>query len=165
MPDESAIRVQGPHRWDQLGEDRKRCTACGVLATAWHDPRARYGIKEGTDWLAPDGRNWFTTPGGSTKPPPCPLPVVEAVCPWRPDAWMYDGIWKDQQLDAAMRTWCDTHEGAVSDCPEPGPYCPGEPAHDDAGPGPCTGRENTCRCMCPACCGDTPDIWGYDGDY
>lgn len=29
----------------------------------------------------------------------------------------------------------------------------------------CTGRESTCKCMCPVCVGDDPHIWGYDGDY
>lgn len=24
----------------------------------------------------------------------------------------------------------------------------------------CTQRRSTCRCMCPHCCGDTPDVWG-----
>ena len=80
----------------------------------------------------------------------------------------YDGPKGDVQLDTALRTWCERHEMAVADCPEPGPYCPGRLAHEDGEPGrpgPCTGRENSCRCMCPACCGDTPDVWGYDGDY
>jgi hypothetical protein len=29
----------------------------------------------------------------------------------------------------------------------------------------CTGRESTRQCMCPVCVGDTPEVWGYDGDY
>ncbi len=33
------------------------------------------------------------------------------------------------------------------------------------GPPRCTQRVSTCRCMCPVCVGDTPDVWGYEGDY
>ena len=29
----------------------------------------------------------------------------------------------------------------------------------------CTGRESTCRCMCPVCLGETPQDYGFDGDY
>jgi hypothetical protein len=46
---------------------------------------------------------------------------------------------------------------------EPGARCRG--AEGECGNGRCTQREDSCRCMCPACCGDTPDVWGYDGDY
>ncbi|WP_406723510.1 hypothetical protein WJ438_00780 [Streptomyces sp. GD-15H] len=80
----------------------------------------------------------------------------------------YTGAKDEVQLATAMTTWCDTHEMAVADCPELGPYCPGRLAHQDGEkgrPGPCTGRENSCRCMCPACCGDTLNVWGFDGDY
>lgn len=31
--------------------------------------------------------------------------------------------------------------------------------------GRCTQRESTCRCCCPVCAGDTPDVYGYDGPY
>jgi hypothetical protein len=30
--------------------------------------------------------------------------------------------------------------------------------------GRCTQLENTCKCMCPVCVGDTPEVYGYDGD-
>lgn len=89
---------------------------------------------------------------------------VEALCPWMDGAMRYAGAKGDEQLDVAMRTWCGTHQSAVSECPEPGPYCYGYPAHEGQ-PDLCTGRENTCRCRCPACCGDTPAVWGYEGDY
>jgi hypothetical protein len=95
----------------------------------------------------------------------CPPPPVEALCPWVDGAMRYDGAKGDVQLATALVTWCDTHEMAVADCPEPGPWRPGRPAHGDGGPGPCTGRADTCRCMCPACCGDTPYVWGYEVDY
>lgn len=29
----------------------------------------------------------------------------------------------------------------------------------------CTGRESTCKCCCPVCLGETPEDYGYDGDY
>jgi hypothetical protein len=145
-----------------------RCTACGVKAAHWFNAQSRYATRRWVDWRAPDGRTWCTEPGGFTEPPSCPLPVVEALCPWRDDAMRYAGATGDVQLDTAMRTWCDTHERAVSDCTDPGRYCPGRLAHEDGEegrPGPCTGREDSCRCMCPPCCGDTPDMYGYDGDY
>lgn len=162
-PAESAML--GTHSMTRLHKDGWRCTTCGVLALRKYDPRSRYGIPTWIDWLAPDEQTWLTTPGQDA--PTCPLPAVEAVCPWRDDAMRYAGPKGDAQLDTAMRTWCDTHQGAVSECPEPGPYCPGAEAHADGeegSPGPCTGREDTCQCMCPACCGDTPDMYGYDGD-
>lgn len=31
--------------------------------------------------------------------------------------------------------------------------------------GRCTQVESTCKCMCPVCVGDTPEVYGYDGDY
>lgn len=31
--------------------------------------------------------------------------------------------------------------------------------------GRCTQRASTCRCCCPPCAGDTPEVWGYDGDH
>ena len=145
----------------------QRCTACGI--TAHHMPtiRHRYGVwPANTTWRAPDGRTWETQL--DEPAPSCPPPDVEALCPWEDGAMRYDGPKGDVQLDTALRTWCERHEMAVADCPEPGPYCPGRLAHEDGEPGrpgPCTGRENSCRCMCPACCGDTPDVWGYDGDY
>lgn len=158
----------GQHQMHATHEDHWQCTGCGVRATRHYDPNIRYRIKTWIDWRAPDGRDWMTWPGGDSEPPSCPLPGVEALCPWELYAPRYIGPKGDVQLDTGMRTWCDRHEMAVSDCPEPGPYCPGAAAHEDGEdgqPGPCTGRENTCRCMCPACCGDTPDVWGYEGDY
>jgi hypothetical protein len=153
-----AARPGDPHQWEGAGEDWKRCPVCGVSAirhrSRQHGPWVEYRMPSGWTWHASDG------PEG---PPPCPPPPVEALCPWEPDAMRYAGAKGDDQLDTAVRTWCATHECAVSECLEPGPYCPGAPAHEDGEPGqpgPCTGRENTCRCMCPACCGDTPDVWG-----
>jgi hypothetical protein len=29
----------------------------------------------------------------------------------------------------------------------------------------CTGRESTCRCCCPVCLGETPEDYGFDGDW
>lgn len=146
-----------------------RCTVCGVTAAHWFNAQSRYETRRWIDWKAPDGRTWYTDDrDGYSGPPSCPLPGVEARCPWDDRAQRYAGAKGDVQLETAMRTWCERHEMAVADCPEPGPYCPGAAAHEDGEPGmpgPCTGRENTCRCMCPACCGDTPDVWGYDGDY
>jgi hypothetical protein len=176
IPVASALGQQ--HQWTilgtdpQVGTERRECAACGVLASLWWDQQPRHGIgdlaREWVDWRAPDGRTWYTTPGGYSQPPPCQLPVVEALCPWDDKAERYAGAKGDVQLATALVTWCERHEMAVADCPEPGPYCPGWMAHEDGEPGrpgPCTGRENSCRCMCPACCGDTPDVWGYDGDY
>lgn len=146
-----------------------RCAKCGVQAAHWFNAQSRYETRRWIDWKAPDGRTWYTDArDGYSGPPSCPLPTVEALCPWRDDAMRYDGPTGDVQLDTAMRTWCETHECAVSECPEPGPYCPGWRAHEDGEeghPGPCTGRENTCRCMCPPCCGDTPDMYGCEVDY
>ncbi|MFI6653273.1 hypothetical protein ACIBI8_37495 [Streptomyces sp. NPDC050529] len=146
-------------------EDYQRCTTCGMVARHQTKRRDQYGMTEWMEWRAADGRDWLTT--GDQPAPPCPPPPVEALCPWRDDAMFYAGPKGDVQLATAMKTWCDTHKMAVSDCPQPGPYCPGADAHADGEegqPGPCTGRENSCKCMCPACCGDTPDVWGYDGD-
>lgn len=155
----------GAHSMVRLHTDGWRCTACGVRALRQRDHRPCGGPAVWLDWLAPDDRTWITTP--RQEPPACPLPTVEAVCPWRDDAIWYAGPKGDAQLDTAMRTWCDTHQVAVSDCPAPGPRCAGADAHsDDTGgrPGRCTGWEDTCRCMCPPCCGDTPDMYGYAGD-
>ena len=159
--------VQTQHLLHGPGDGTQRCTACGI--TARHTPaiRHRYGVwPVYTVWRAPDGRTWET--GHGEPAPSCPPPGVEALCPWEDGAMRYDGPKGDVQLETAQRTWCERHQMAVADCPEPGPYCPGWMAHEDGEegrPGPCTGRENSCRCMCPACCGDTPDVWGYDGDY
>ncbi|WP_329376241.1 hypothetical protein [Streptomyces sp. NBC_01483] len=154
------------HQMVDVFEDRKRCTACGVVAVLQYNPQSQSDTKAWTDWRAPDGRTWLTTPGGYIQPPSCPLPGVEALCPWEDRAMRYAGPKGDVQLDTAMQTWCERHQVAVADCPEPGPYCPGALAHegedDDSG---CTGRENSCRCRCPACCGDDPHTWGYDGPF
>jgi hypothetical protein len=85
----------------------------------------------------------------------------------------------DDRLTVAERTWCRTHETAMSECvhppveewgarivsrpaadPEPLP-CPGA---DGAcmWRGRCSGMDDTCDCGCPVCVGDTPDVWGYD---
>ncbi|MEW2187736.1 hypothetical protein AB0900_31095 [Streptomyces cellulosae] len=160
----------GDHRMRLVRQDAAvrvwECTGCGVRAEYWFNAQSRYETQRWVDWRAPDGRTWYTDArGGYTGPPSCPLPVVEAVCPWRRDAQLYDGPKGEVQLSAALTAWCNTHECAVADCPEPGPYCPGILAHNLDGDGirtddGCTGREQSCRCMCPACCGDTPDVWG-----
>lgn len=160
--------LTGQHRLEG-GEDAARCADCGI--TVWRRTAARRepGAREWLEWHASDGRAWSSFPeagGWVTYPdsaPACPPQPVEARCPWDEDARRYGHAWGDAQLDTATRTWCVRHEMAVSDCPEPGPYCPGRLAHEDGeegGPGPCTGREDSCKCMCPACCGDTPDVWG-----
>jgi hypothetical protein len=41
---------------------------------------------------------------------------------------------------------------------EAGDRCHG--AEGECGNRACTQRDSTCRCMCPACCGDTPEVWG-----
>lgn len=156
-------------------EDTKQCTACGVTIWSRTAPRQfGHGTQTWLHWYAPDGRDWDSFPEEGrwvTYPdaaPSCPPQEVEAACPWDEDARRYGGVWGEVQLQSAMRTWCDRHQMNVSDCPEPGPHCPGAPAHEDGEegqPGPCTGRENTCKCMCHACCGDTPDMYGYEGDY
>ena len=46
---------------------------------------------------------------------------------------------------------------------EAGDRCIG--AEGECAWGRCTQRGSTCRCLCPVCVGDTPDVWGYDGDY
>lgn len=161
----------------QGDEDAKRCTACGV--TIWSRTAPRQfgpGTQAWLEWLALDGRNWNSFPEGGTwvtypdeRAPSCPPQGVEARCPWEEDARRYGGVWGEAQHETAMRTWCKTHQMAVADCHEPGPYCPGHLHHEQTGeegrPGPCTGREDTCKCMCPVCCGDTPDMYGYEGDY
>ncbi|MFD0035565.1 hypothetical protein ACFVJK_46830 [Streptomyces sp. NPDC127172] len=155
-----AAKAGDAHQWAGDGEDRKRCAVCGVTAVRQHS--REYGAW--TEYRVPSGWTW-SAPDGSDTPPPCPPPPVEALCPWEMDAMRYAGAKGDDQLETAMRTWCETHERAVSECEDPGPLCPGAPAHEDgepAGPGPCTGREDTCRCMCPACCGDD---WSAPGDY
>jgi len=161
--------ITGEHRLEG-GEDAARCSVCGV--TVWWRQASRR--EPGPDqtwlqWYAPDGRDWSSFPEGGgwvTYPndaPSCPPQDVEAACPWEENARRYGHVWGDVQLETAQRTWCSRHEMAVADCPEPGPPCPGWMAHEDGEPGmpgPCTGRENACECMCPACCGDTPDVWG-----
>jgi hypothetical protein len=147
------------HPHPQGPDGHLHCPACGMHASNRTNPRDPYGGTAWTEWRAPDGRTWLTCPGEAA--PSCPPPPVEALCPWRDDAMRYAGAKGDVQLATAMATWCDTHQMAVSDCPDPGPYCPGVRAHeDDAEQGKCTGRWDTCRCMCPECCGDTPDVWG-----
>ncbi|WP_158706623.1 hypothetical protein, partial [Streptomyces alboviridis] len=178
MHDSSArlADVTRQHRL-QGDQDSARCADCGITVWRRLTPRHEPGPREWLAWLAPDGRDWSSFPEGDgwvTWPnpeegaPSCPPQDVEAKCPWEENARRYGRAWGDVQLQAAMRTWCDTHQCVVSDCPEPGPYCPGWQAHEEGEPGrpgPCTGREDSCKCMCPACCGDTPDVWGYDGDY
>lgn len=170
--------VLGDHQMAPVRQDHIvrtwRCTGCGVEATHWFNAQSRYETRRWIDWKAPDGRTWYTDHhDGYGDPPTCPLPGVEALCPWDIFAHRYDGAWGDAQLDTAMRTWCERHQQAISECVDPGPLCPGHDVHMDENgnevepgrPGPCTGREESCRCMCPACCGDTPDMYGYDGDY
>lgn len=163
----------GAHRLEG-GDDAARCVSCGIHVWRRTTPRHEPGPRTWLQWYAPDGRDWSSFPeadGWVTYPdsaPSCPPQTVEARCPWEENARRYGHAWGDVQLETAMRTWCERHEMTVADCPEPGPYCPGWPAHEDGEegrPGPCTGREDSCRCMCPACCGDTPDMYGYDGDY
>lgn len=165
--------ITGRHRL-QGGRDAGRCADCGV--TVWRRVAASHepGPREWLSWLAPDGRDWSSFPEGGgwvTYPdaaPACPPADVEARCPWEEDARRYGHVWGEVQLESALRTWCERHEMAVADCPEPGPECPGWPAHEGGEPGmpgPCTGREDSCRCACPPCCGDTPDMYGFDGDY
>ncbi len=166
--------ITGQHRL-QGDQDAGRCTGCGVTVWRRRTSSHKLGPRQWLEWLAPDGRDWssFPTDGGwesypDGSAPSCPPQEVEAQCPWKDNARRYGGVWGDVQLATAMRTWCETHECAVSECPEPGLYCPGRSAHEDGEegrPGSCTGREDSCRCMCPACCGDTPDMYGYDGDY
>jgi hypothetical protein len=147
---------QGLHAWEQAGEHRYRCPTCGVRAT--HHGPDRNMREPWVEFTMPSGWTWWSA---DDAPPPCPPPPVEAECPWEePRAARYAGAKGDDQLDTAMRTWCERHECAVSECPEPGPYCPGARAHEDGDGSGCTGREDSCRCGCPACCGDTPDMWG-----
>lgn len=149
----------GRHQWARVHEGRFECPVCGVAATRHRD--RRYGAW--TEYRVASGWTWHT---GTA--PPCPPPPVEALCPWDWMSMRYAGAKGDDQLDTAMRTWCERHQQAVSECEEPGPACPGASAHEDGEAcrsGQCTGWEQTCRCMCPACCGDTPDMYGFDGDY
>lgn len=165
--------ILGDHQMALVRQDHVarawRCTECGVEAQHWFAAQSRYETRRWIDWKAPDGRTWYTDfRDGYSGPPSCPLPTVDAVCPWEDYAPRYAGATGDVQLETAMRTWCTRHEQAVSECTDPGPHCLGRMAHEDGEPGrpgPCTGWENTCRCMCPACCGDTPDMYGYDGGY
>ncbi|KFG02756.1 hypothetical protein IQ62_00120 [Streptomyces scabiei] len=158
----------GEHRWAG-DEHAARCADCGVSVwrrlTAAHEP----GHLEWFQWHGPDGRDWSSLPGEGgwvTYPdgraPSCPPQSVEARCPWEENARRYGHVWGDVQLATAMRTWCERHQMAVSECPEPGPVCLGAEGNC-MWEGRCTGREDTCRCMCPVCCGDTPDMYGYDG--
>lgn len=163
--------LTGQHRF-QGGEDAARCPDCGVTVWRRTTPRHEAGPREWLQWHAPDGRDWSSFPedgGWVTYPdgqaPSCPPQGVEARCPWEDNARRYGHVWGDVQLETAMRTWCERHQMAVADCPEPGPLCRGADGNCMWGEGRCTGREDTCRCMCPACCGDTPDVWGFDGDY
>jgi hypothetical protein len=149
------------HRWAKVWEHGERCPACGVTATRHHD--TRYGLGWWTEYKTASGWSWWAPDDG---PPPCPPPPVEALCPWELGAMRYAGAKGDDQLDTAMRTWCAAHERAVSECVDPGSVCWGAAAHEGGEPGgPCTGLEESCECMCPACCGDTPDMYGYDGDH
>lgn len=173
MTDQTGIL--GQHQMTLVRQDsvarRWQCTECGVRAEHWFNAQSRYETRRWIDWKAPDGRTWYTDfRDGYADPPACPLPGIPAVCPWDElhPPQRYRGAWGDVHLATAMQTWCERHQQAVSECTDPGPYCPGWQAHEEGEPGmpgPCTGRENTCTCMCPACCGDTPDVWGYDGDY
>lgn len=149
--------------WEHAWEARRHCLMCGVTATRSRDRQNRWW----TEYVVAGGWSWHA-PDGSSGPPPCPPPPVEALCPHDWSAIRYDGPKGDEQLDTALRTWCERHQVAVADCPEPRPPCPGAGAHDDGTPGrpgPCTGEEGTCGCMCPACVGDTPDVYGFEGDY
>ncbi|MER7068922.1 MULTISPECIES: hypothetical protein [unclassified Streptomyces] len=166
-----------PHRLVDVHTNRKDCTECGIVVTQHSRAGSRYAsayqVKRWITWAAPDGRRWETYPDGNfpdAVPPSCPPPGVEALCPWRPDAMQYRGAKGRVQHETAKRTWCDTHQCAVNDCPEPGPLCYGAFHHNLNGDGTrtagrCTGRQDSCRCMCPSCCGDTPDMYGYDGPF
>lgn len=166
----SEAGVLGVHRLEGDG-DAARCVSCGVQvwrrATARHEPGPRVWLQ----WYAPDGREWSSFPeadGWVTYPdaaPACPPQDVEVRCPWEKDARRYGHVWGDVQLETALRTWCARHEMAVADCPEPGAPCLGADGDCMWGPERCTGLEGTCRCMCPVCVGDTPDVWGYDGPH
>jgi hypothetical protein len=164
--------ITGQHRI-KGDRDGGRCIDCGVLVWRRLDTRGRgeANVRGWLEWLAPDGRDWSSFPEGDgwvTYPdsaPTCPPQAVEARCPWEPDARRYGRAWGDVQLEAAMQTWCERHQVAVAECPNPGPPCRGADGNCAWGEGRCTGDGDTCRCMCPVCVGDTPDVWGYDGDY
>ena len=160
----SESALLGAHRL-QGGEDAKRCLSCGIHVWRRVTPRHEPGPRVWFQWYAPDGRDWSSFPEGDgwvsypDAGPSCPPQEVEARCPWEEDARRYGRAWGDVQLEVAQRTWCERHQMAVADCPEPGPVCQGA-GGNCAWEGRCTGRENTCECACPACCGDTPDVWG-----
>ena len=162
--------ITGQHRLEG-SDDAARCVSCGVTVWRRLAPRHEPGPRTWLEWLAPDGRDWSSFPEGDgwvTYPndaPSCPPQDVEARCPWEDNARRYGHVWGDVQLETAQRTWCDRHEMAVADCPEPGPVCRGADGDCMWGPERCTGKEDTCRCMCPVCVGDTPDMYGFDGDY
>lgn len=162
--------------WHRLEGDRDagRCADCGIYVWRRVTPRRDPGPREWLEWYAPDGRKWssfpedegwVTYPDPETGAPSCPPQEVEARCPWEENARRYGHVWGDVQLETAMRTWCERHEMAVADCPEPGPVCRGADGDCMWGAERCTGKEDTCRCMCPVCVGDTPDMYGFDGDY
>lgn len=165
--------ITGQHRFEG-DRDAGRCADCGLHIWRRVTPRHEPGPREWLEWYAPDGRHWssfpedegwVTYPDPETGAPSCPPQEVEARCPWEENARRYGHVWGDVQLETAMRTWCERHEMAVADCPEPGPVCPGADGDCMWGAERCTGREDTCRCMCPVCVGDTPDMYGFDGDY
>ena len=162
--------VTGQHQL-QGSDDAARCVSCGITIWKRTTPRHEQGPRVWLQWHAPDGRDWSSFPEGDgweTYPndaPSCPPQDVEAQCPWEESARRYGHVWGDVQLETAQRTWCERHEMAVADCPEPGPVCRGADGECMWGQERCTGREDTCRCMCPVCVGDTPDVWGFDGDY
>lgn len=153
-----AVPAPDGHRWVAVWEQEKRCPDCGVTA------RRHRSREHGwwTDYITAGGWSWHAD-DGSEGPPPCPPPPVEALCPWELGAMRYAGPKGEEQLDTAMRTWCERHECAVSECPERPEPCQGADGNCAWGHGRCTGDEDTCRCMCPVCVGDTPDVWGYDG--
>jgi len=161
--------LTGDHRLEG-GPEAARCADCGV--TVWRRTAARHEAPgEWLQWHAPDGRGWSSFPEDGVwvtypdgRAPSCPPQEVEARCPWEEDARRYGHVWGDVQLETAQRTWCTRHEMAVADCPEPGPICLGADGNCMWAEERCTGREDTCRCMCPVCVGDTPDVYGYDGD-
>lgn len=36
---------------------------------------------------------------------------------------------------------------------------------DECTVGRCTGVDSTCKCCCPVCLGETPEDYGYEGDW
>lgn len=166
----SEAALLGVHRL-KGADDAARCVSCGVTVWRRTTPRHEPGPPIWLQWNAPDGRDWSSFPeagGWVTYPdaaPSCPPQEVEARCPWEEKARRYGHVWSDVQLETAQRTWCGRHEMAVADCPEPGPLCRGADGDCMWGEERCTGREDTCRCMCPVCVGDDPETWGYDGPH